>query len=134
MNTYELTIVLAGSMAEPKQKAILDKIKKAVADSGGEIDKEDSWGKKQLAYPIKHEKEGFYFFFEITLLPSHANGIKRLIENDEQVARHLLVAKSDKVHVTSSNKTETVTATEKPKKEKAVDKKSKSKRIRKEKK
>lgn len=106
MNTYELTIVLAGSTPEPKQKAILDKIKKAVVDSGGKIDKEDSWGKKQLAYPIKHEKEGFYFFFEITLPPSHTNGIKRLIENDEQVARHLLVVKS-KTQITNSKKTAT---------------------------
>ncbi|TSC89388.1 MAG: small subunit ribosomal protein S6 [Microgenomates group bacterium Gr01-1014_5] len=107
MNTYELTIVLAGSMTEPKQKAVLDKIKKAVADSGGKVDKEDSWGKKQFAYPIKHEKEGYYFFFELTLPPDHANGIKRLIENDEQVARHLLIVKRDKVQVTSSKKVET---------------------------
>lgn len=108
MNIYELTIVLAGSMPEPKQKAVLDKIKKAVADSEGKVDKEDSWGKKQFAYPIKHEKEGYYFYFEITLPPDRANGIKRLIENDEQVARHLLVVKSDKVQVTSSKKAETV--------------------------
>ena len=94
-------------MTEPKQKAVLDKIKKAVADSGGKVDKEDSWGKKQFAYPIKHEKEGYYFFFELTLPPDHANGIKRLIENDEQVARHLLIVKRDKVQVTSSKKVET---------------------------
>ncbi len=94
-------------MTEPKQKVVLDKIKKAVADSGGKVDKEDSWGKKQFAYPIKHEKEGYYFFFELTLPPDHANEIKRLIENDEQVARHLLIVKRDKVQVTSSKKVET---------------------------
>ncbi|OGY10965.1 MAG: 30S ribosomal protein S6 [Candidatus Blackburnbacteria bacterium RIFCSPHIGHO2_12_FULL_41_13b] len=112
MNTYELTIVLTGSMPEPKQKAVLDKIKKAVADSGGKVDKEDSWGKKQLAYPIKHEKEGYYFFFELMLPPDHANGIKRLIENDEQVARHLLIRTQDKVQSTQGKK-ETAPETEK---------------------
>jgi len=99
-------------MPEPKQKAVLDKIKKAVADSGGKVDKEDSWGKKQLAYPIKHEKEGYYFFFELMLPPDHANGIKRLIENDEQVARHLLIRTQDKVQSTQGKK-ETAPETEK---------------------
>lgn len=117
MNTYELTVVLAGSMPEAKRSAVIDKIKKAVAGSDGSITKTDEWGKRELAYKISHEKEAFYYLLELSLPPDRTGGFKRLIENDEQVARHLLVVKSKEKK------------TEEPKKEKVVDKKGKKKKI-----
>lgn len=102
MQNYELTVVLAGSMPEAKQKAVVDKIKKAVDDSEGSLVKEDTWGKKQFAYPIKKEKEGFYYYLELSLSTERIAGINRMIENDEQVLRHLLVKPKAQMSKTKS--------------------------------
>lgn len=96
MQNYELTVVLPGNMPEAKQKAVLEKIKKSIADSDGEVAKVDEWGKKTLAYPIKKEKEGYYYYLELSLPTERTAGINRLIVNDEQVLRHLLVVKNTK--------------------------------------
>lgn len=124
-------------MPDSKQKAVVDKIEKAVADSDGSVTKADEWGKKELAYKIKHEKEGFYYFFELSLPPDRTGGVNRMIENDEQVLRHLLVVKSTKsvkgnTSLASSGRVITTGETKEPKNEetkKPVDKGKKKGKI-----
>lgn len=91
MTKYELTIVLPGKDTTTKQKKILAKIEKTITDTGGKIGKMQDWGKKSLAYSIKKQEEGCYFFLPLDLAPEEVLGIIRTIENDEDVLRYLLV-------------------------------------------
>lgn len=91
MAKYEFTLVLPVKQAEAKQKAVLEKVKKAVEEAKGKVEKEESWGKKTLAYPIDKQTEGVYFFLELSLPAEKVGEINRLVEMDEEVLRHLLV-------------------------------------------
>ena len=70
MNEYELTVLIHPDL-EANLDAALDKVRALIKDNGGEITKEDNWGKKKLAYQIRREDFAVYVYFEATL-PSDA--------------------------------------------------------------
>ena len=52
---YELTVLVHPDL-EANLDTVLDKVRALVTDNGGEIIKEDNWGKKKLAYSIRREE------------------------------------------------------------------------------
>ncbi len=94
MRDYELALVLPGSTSPAKQKAIFDKIEKAIGDSGGKLGKAEEAGKKELAYPIKKEKQGIFFYAPLILPADKVKDFDRMLTTDEGVLRHLLVKSS----------------------------------------
>ena len=91
MRTYQLSLVLAGKMTDAEQKKVLDKVERNIESAGGKIEKNDKIGKKSLAYPIKKEKTGVYYYLDVTLPAEEVNALNRAIEVDDNVLRHLLV-------------------------------------------
>ena len=59
MKDYELTVLIHPDIRKWSWKA-LDKVRGLVAANGGEIVKEDNWGKKKLAYAIKGQDFAIY--------------------------------------------------------------------------
>ena len=80
MKEYELTVLIHPDLETDLDKA-LGKVKSLVTDNGGEIIKEDNWGKKKLAYQIKREDFAIYVYFEVNL-PADA---PLKISNTEQI-------------------------------------------------
>jgi len=66
MNNYEALIIVKPDLKEEDVKNVFKAINDTVIKSGGEIKKEESWGKKQLAYVIKKFKEGYYYKVDFT--------------------------------------------------------------------
>ena len=67
MQKYELMFILRVDMTDADRDAALKNLKDSIVKMGGEVSKEDSWGKKRLAYPIKSLNEGYYFVWNISL-------------------------------------------------------------------
>ena len=44
--------------------------------NGGAIKKEENWGKKQLVYPVKKSKEGYYYKLDFTAPPEAVEKLK----------------------------------------------------------
>ncbi|HBL52164.1 MAG TPA: 30S ribosomal protein S6 [Candidatus Blackburnbacteria bacterium] len=118
---YELTVILSSKLADAKQKAVLEKIEKTAASAGGSFEKTEKWGIREFAYPIKHESEGVYYFIIANLPSDKVGSFDRLLQNDDQILRHLII-KTDKAKVEKSEKEAKKTETEKE-----PDPKSKSK-------
>lgn len=91
MNQYYFTLVLRPDLAEKDRKLLLDAMVKKLVGEDGKVDKEDLWGNKDLAYPIKRQTKGFVAHFEITADPKGAKGIDKLLKVEEDVLRYLLV-------------------------------------------
>lgn len=91
MNTYYLTVVLRSEMEEKERKALLDSISKKLTASDGKVEKEDLWGVKSLAFPIKKQKQGYYAHFEIEADPKDAKGIDKTLKTEEDILRYLLI-------------------------------------------
>ncbi len=91
--TYELALVLDPTLSDEEQVGLVDEVKKMVSSKGVEVVKEESWGKRKLAYPVKKANEGRYVFLYVVGeggVPPVAEVEKRLNQN-ERVLRYLWV-------------------------------------------
>ncbi|MDP3804182.1 MAG: 30S ribosomal protein S6 [Candidatus Omnitrophota bacterium] len=66
MNNYEGLFVIKPDLNEEGVKNLFKALADAVIKNGGAITKEESWGKKQLVYPVKKLKEGYYYKLDFT--------------------------------------------------------------------
>ncbi len=89
---YELMFILKPDFSEEELQAKIEEIKKlVVGDGSGEIIKEDAWGKRALAYPINHFKEGVYHFLNFQSEPSRVRDLEKALNLDDTVLRSLIV-------------------------------------------
>ncbi len=91
MNNYYLTLVLKAGLEEKERKELLEALKKKTTGSDGKIIKEDLWGVRDLAYPVKKQTKGFYAHFEVETDPKIAKTLDKNLKVEENVLRYLLV-------------------------------------------
>lgn len=90
MNDYYLTLVLKADLEEKDRKALLDGLVKKLVGEEGKMEKEDLWGSKDLAYPVRKQTKGYVAHFEITADPKNAKGLDKTLKVEEDVLRFLL--------------------------------------------
>ena len=95
MKEYELTVLIHPDLEADLDKA-LDKVKSLITDNGGEIIKEDNWGKKKLAYSIRREDFAVYVYFEVKLPAEALLKISNVLYITDEVLRYLLVKADEK--------------------------------------
>ncbi len=121
MKEYELTVLIHPDL-EVDLDAPLTKVRELIKSAGGEIVKEDNWGKKKLAYKINKEDFAVYVYFDVKLPAEAPLKISNTLNITDEVLRYLLVTvdekgrallAEDKKRATESNETESVTEEEK---------------------
>ena len=90
MKDYELTVLIHPDLESDLEKP-LAKIRSLVTANGGEIAKEDNWGKKKLAYAIKGEEFAVYVAMDIKLPATAPLKISNTLNITDEVLRYLLV-------------------------------------------
>ncbi len=88
---YELMFILRPDLTEEELKAKIEEVKKLIADGGGEVIKEEAWGKRALAYPIKHCAEGVYHLLNFQSQPSLMKDLEKTLNLDDGILRFLAV-------------------------------------------
>ncbi len=96
MKEYELTVLVHPDLESDLEKA-LGKVRKLITDNGGEITKEDNWGKKRLAYQIRRENFAVYTYFEVKLPGEAPLKISNTLNITDEILRYLLVKVDEKV-------------------------------------
>ncbi|OGE38113.1 30S ribosomal protein S6 [Candidatus Daviesbacteria bacterium RIFCSPLOWO2_01_FULL_39_12] len=91
MNSYYLTLVLRADLDEKERKSLLDSMVKKLLGEEGKVSKEDLWGNKDLAYPIKKQTKGFYAHYELVADPKNAKGLDKILKVEEDILRYLLI-------------------------------------------
>ena len=91
MRDYELMVVLDPNLDEAGTEAINARITSIVTQSGGEVQNVEPWGRRRLAYPIGHYREGNYILIRLQITPEVTTEIERALRLTESVMRHLLV-------------------------------------------
>jgi len=91
-----MVLIFSASLEEGAVNGELAKITSIIEKSKGIITKTDVWGVKKLAYPIKHQENGFYvvlyFSSDTTVLPE----LDRLNKINDKILRHLIVKPNEK--------------------------------------
>ena len=90
MKNYELTVLFHPDL-EMNVNPALDKVKKTITTSGGEITKEENDGKKRLAYSVSGQDYALYYYLELTLPAEAPAKISSLLNINDEVLRYLLV-------------------------------------------
>lgn len=86
-----MTLVLKPDLKKESREKLLKELKKWLGK--GKILSSKEWGKKELSYPIKKEKEGEYLFLEIEMTPEKGGEIEKKLRLEEEILRHLLLRK-----------------------------------------
>ncbi|MBR2544115.1 30S ribosomal protein S6 [Candidatus Saccharibacteria bacterium] len=90
MKNYELTVLFHPDL-EMNLDPALDKVKKTITTLGGDITKEESDGKKRLAYKISGQEFALYYYFELALPAEAPAKISSALNINDEVLRYLLV-------------------------------------------
>jgi small subunit ribosomal protein S6 len=90
MRRYELMLVLRPDLADEKVQATLERTARAIAAGGGQIVKQAPWGRRRLAYPIDHCREGSYYVLLFEAPSAAIVELERGLLISEEVLRHLV--------------------------------------------
>jgi small subunit ribosomal protein S6 len=89
---YELVIIVTPTGGEEILEEVVNRVSEQITAGGGEIVSVDRWGKKKLAYPIKHHLEGSYALFNCKIKPERTRELESGLDIAEDVLRHILVS------------------------------------------
>lgn len=95
MKEYELTVLIHPDL-EADLETPLTKVRDIVKTAGGTIVREDNWGKKKLAYPIRREEFGIYVYMDVSLPADAPLKISNIFNITDEVLRYLLVTVNEK--------------------------------------
>ncbi len=90
MRRYELMLLFRPDLEDDKLQSAVEKVTRAIVNAGGALTKVSPWGKRRLAYDIKHFREASYFLIHFDMAPSEVRGIERGILITEEILRHLV--------------------------------------------
>lgn len=92
MREYELTVIYDLSIQESGgPDASTGRLKQIIESRGARILKVDHWGRRRMAYPIRHAIDGDYIVTRIEAEPSAVADIDTALRIDEKAYRHLIV-------------------------------------------
>lgn len=89
--SYEMVVILAPTLADEQLEAAINNISGFITSRGGAISEINRWGKRNLAYTIKHASSGTYILMKFTLKPTACKELESTLKISEQVLRHLLI-------------------------------------------
>ncbi|MBI3548681.1 MAG: 30S ribosomal protein S6 [Elusimicrobia bacterium] len=91
MAIYETVVVVKPQLSDAEIATVVEKTKKIISNEGGEILNEDKWGRRKLAYQIKHNREGFYVYLKYSAGPSAPIRLDSHFKVQEPIIRTLTV-------------------------------------------
>ena len=89
MNKYETVFILTPVLSDDQMKETVEKFKKVLTDNGCNIENEENWGLRKLAYPIENKNTGFYTLIEFEGEATIVDKLETAYRRDEKVIRFL---------------------------------------------
>src|ERR1700712_1071630 len=89
LKNYETVFILTPVLSDTQMKDAVEKFKSVLKDNGAEIENEENWGLRKLAYPIQHKNTGFYQLFEFKAKTTLINILEVEYKRDERILRFL---------------------------------------------
>ena len=91
MNKFEAVILfnpdLSNLIVEKEEKNITD----IIESSDGKIISTENWGLRDLSYNINNYKKAFYKFYQIEVIGSSIENLKKIMTQNEKILRHMII-------------------------------------------
>ena len=92
MNEYELLYVISPRLSAEDVDAMVERVGSLIEDGGGSVSMVDNWGRRRLAYPIRHHFEGTYVLTHLNMPGDRTAEFERALNINEDILRHLLIS------------------------------------------
>jgi len=92
MREYELMFVIDPRLTDEEIVSLTDQYKEMIVSSGGDVWREESWGKRKLAYQINKLSEGSYMLFYVRSEAGDVfTEVEQRMRQNERVLRYLTI-------------------------------------------
>ena len=91
MPLYESTFIARPDISSQQVDGLAEQFREILTEAGGEIAKTEYWGLRSLAYRIKKNRKGHYYFMNIDAPPDAIDAMERNMRINEDVIRYLTV-------------------------------------------
>ena len=88
-------LVLHPEVDEERRQAVMERVRRAVSEGGGEITGEDAWGRRRLAFKMAGHAEAYYHIVHLRTDGQATSALENALNLTEDVLRHLLVRQQD---------------------------------------
>ncbi len=108
MNQYETGFIIAPNLSEEETTSLIAQMAEVVPAKKGRMIKQDLWGKRKLAYPIKRFNEGFYVFFTYEGTPAVPAELERKFKQTDAILRFMTIKKDPRGMIKGKKKEKAV--------------------------
>jgi small subunit ribosomal protein S6 len=88
---YELVFIVSPEIADDALDPMINNITGYITGKNGTVEEVAKWGRKKLAYPIKHVMEGNYILIRFKLNPAANKELENNLKISEKIIRYLLI-------------------------------------------
>jgi len=99
LRDYEVLYIVRADLDDEKVQDAVKRVNTLIERSGGTVERTNLWGKRKLAYEVKHQKEGSYVLQDFSFDPGRVPELESALKITEEVLRHLIVRKPEKAAV-----------------------------------
>jgi small subunit ribosomal protein S6 len=91
MPLYELGVIIDPEVPPEDETATLERLETIITDAGGEMLDKDTWGRRQLAYPIRKKNFGVYHFWKFDVGGQILTSLNFEMRTNDAVMRSLIL-------------------------------------------
>lgn len=95
LRDYEILYIVRPELDEERLNEAIATVNRLIENLGGRSQKTDIWGRRRLAYEVRHLREGQYVLTDFQVEPARVPEMEATLKISETVFRHLIVRKPE---------------------------------------
>jgi small subunit ribosomal protein S6 len=84
---YDLMLMLSTSAEDEQRAKILADVEAAIARAGGSVERNDDWGRRPMAYEIRHQPDAEYHLLQFKAPPTLIEDLSHTLRITDGVVR-----------------------------------------------
>src|SRR5438067_8974421 len=88
---YDLMLLLSTDAADDQRAKILNDVESAISNAGGTVERDDDWGRRRMAYQIRHQPEAEYRLLQFKAPPALIDELSHTLRITDGVLRHRVI-------------------------------------------
>jgi small subunit ribosomal protein S6 len=88
---YELVLIISPEVTDEALDAVIEKVRTTIGAGGGEVTDVNVWGRRRIAFAVKHFRHGIYATVTAKMAPGATGELERVLSLSEDILRHLLI-------------------------------------------
>lgn len=94
MEKYELLYIIAAKFTDAEIEALMEKINGIITSVGGKVTEKMNLGRRKLAYPISHVRNGNYVLVHFDAEKAAMAKLNDVLRLSADILRHIITVKS----------------------------------------